>query len=104
MLLDLERVEQDAWSVVEMAKGIRLQDDPDKWLIEPNPRIRLQGLTEIRQTKVAQVQMAKELAIFRKDVIPRETFERMTAAIVKALQEFPEALRAVEDVMAELEL
>jgi hypothetical protein len=103
VLVDLERVETDAWTVVEMGRGLKSPTDPDKWIIPPNPTLILKALAEVRETKVAMVKLAKELAMFNQDMVSRETYKQMTDLVLKALQMFPEALAAVQNALAEVE-
>src|SRR5665213_547644 len=100
ILLDLERAEHCAWTVVTMAEGVQAQDG--EWLKEPNPNLMLKALAEVRESKVSQVRMAKELAMFQKDVVTRQKFNEMVEAVLKALEGFPEAHEAVEAALAEL--
>ncbi|MGA2412300.1 MAG: hypothetical protein ABSG46_18190 [Candidatus Binataceae bacterium] len=101
-LLDLERVELDAWVVVKMAKE-GVFDQHGKMIAAPDAKLMLAGLDQVRKTKETQVKLAKELAMFKAGMVPREAFDRLTSLIQVALEPFPEALRAVQEAMAEVE-
>lgn len=102
ILLDLERAERAAWTVVAMAEGIMDSEKEGVYLRKPDPSLMLKALAEVRESKVSQVKMAKELAMFQKDVVTRQKFNEMVEAVLKALEAFPEAHEAVEAALAEL--
>lgn len=102
VLLQLERVINDAWVVVELGKGEK--DENGNWLIEPRPKLVLDGLELVGKSHERLVKMAKELAMFKQGMVPREAFERLTSVILSALEPFPEALTAVKYAIAEVEL
>lgn len=102
ILVDLERVEADEWTVVELAKGIPSPTIEGEYILKPQPKLMLQALAGVRETKVTMVRMAKELAMLKKDAISRETFSRMTDTVLKALEPYPDALAAVQSALAEL--
>lgn len=103
VLLQLERVINDAWVVVELGKGQRAEDGVH-WIVEPRPKLVLDGLELVGKSHERLVKMAKELAMFKQGMVPREAFERLTSVILSALEPFPEALTAVKYAIAEVEL
>jgi hypothetical protein len=102
VLLTLEETEKDVRTVVEMARGI--SDGAGGWIQKPNPELMLKAADRLVAIQLTAVKLAKELAMFKKDVISRDTFNQMVDAVLAALEEYPEAKGKVESALAELEI
>jgi len=100
LLLDLERAEQQAWALLKFADGLMKEDG--SYAMKPDPYLKLRALAEIRAYKMDTLKAAKELAIFKAGVVPAEKFRELAAIVMKALEPWPEALRAVKEAIEEM--
>src|SRR6185312_8765262 len=95
VLVDLESAERDTKAVIVLAKGVLLPNSETEYLVKPNPKLLLEAIDRVVTIKNTQIKLAKELAMLRKDMVSRETFNKMIDAVTKALESFPEAQAAV---------
>ena len=103
VLLTLEQTEQDVRTVIEMARGVKDSETGD-YIIKPSPKLMLDASDRMIAIQVTAVKLAKELAMFKKDVVSRDTFRQMIETVRKALEPFPGALDAVDAALAVLPL
>lgn len=108
VIFDLERHERILEVVLQMAAGIKNPDhDPDdpksnEYIRDPNPNLILKTIAEIREMKVTMVKLAKELAMFKRDTVSRDTFNQMIDIVLKAAENHPDILATIESALAEL--
>jgi hypothetical protein len=99
LLLELEEINDQMRHVMTVAGGTK---DPENGEVyDFNPRLLFAAADGLGKNIERQVKIAKDLAMLKDGVVAREVFERFTHRVMKALEEFPEALAAVKLALME---
>jgi len=100
-LVDLDRLQTKLWGYIEMAEGIK--DGSGEYVVKPNPLAAVAAVAEMRKVTMAQITAAKELRMFKDDVISRDQLHSVVEKITRALADYPEALDAVKAALEDLD-
>lgn len=93
---DLERLEQEGWIQLELAKG---RQEHSK---HPTSRDALAAIGEIRAIKMSMLTAAEKLQMFKNDAVTKAGLQQVIDRVMRALESHPAALAAVRSALEEI--